>query len=209
MSCACDVVSEVWMALRSSIPSKPSAKLQIEMLMDQLSSRQVQLEILDKRCILEARRHRASGLRAQFRSKMLEHRRLQSQLTQLQRDRENALAQLDAVSNHEINQTFIRAIQGTGLSKNMVDVKKDTQTAIEDLQETVSNVREISDILGQPMTEDIDDDDLEQEFMDIDPADEIAVATTAPVMAITIPSVPRMEPKKPMPELRTAALFAS
>ena len=202
--CGCDVLADVWMLVRS-IPYK-SPKLQVEMLMDQLSSRQVQLEVLDRKCIVEARRHRASGLRAQFRSKMLEHRRLQGQLVQLQRYRENALAQLDAVSNHEINQTFLRAIRGSGLKA--IDVK-DSQTAIADLQETVSNIKEVSDLLGQPLSEDIDDDDLEQEFADFAATDTV---TTAPSMAITIPSVPTHTPaavKKPLPELRTATLFST
>ena len=202
--CGCDVLADVWMLVRS-IPYK-SPKLQVEMLMDQLSSRQVQLEVLDRKCIVEARRHRASGLRAQFRSKMLEHRRLQGQLVQLQRYRENALAQLDAVSNHEINQTFLRAIRGSGLKA--IDVK-DSQTAIADLQETVSNIKEVSDLLGQPLSEDIDDDDLEQEFADFAATDTV---TAPPSMAITIPSVPTHTPavlKKTLPELRTATLFSA
>jgi hypothetical protein len=76
---------------------------------------------------------------------MLEHRRLQAQLAQLQRYRESALAHVDAVSNHKINQTFLRAIQGTVINA-------DVSAVVEDLQESISSVREMSELLGQPLT---------------------------------------------------------
>ena len=210
-SCACDMFAEIWVALRniSAAAAPRSAKLQIEMLMDRLSCRQVELEMLDKRCIKEARRHKASGMRAQFRSNMLEHRQLQGQLTQLQRYRENALAQLDAVSNHEINQTFLRAIQGAGLGTAAID-SKETKKAIDDLQETVANVREISDLLGHPLSEGIDDDDLELEFADLaTEVDDVAVSAPPVVVSTTtLPTVPSSRPLAPVPELRTMSLFS-
>jgi hypothetical protein len=203
-SCACDVFSEMWVALNSGYAmSKAStkAKVQIEMLMDQLSSRQVQLEMLDKKCIAEARRHRASGARTQFRGKMLEHRRLQDQLVKLQRYRETALAQLDAVSNHEINQTFLRAIQGSGLGA--IDTKE-TEKSMEELQDAVKKVRDISDILGQPLADDADDDDLDLEFMEFSTGE----TTTEPpeVTAPLLPAVPHHPRPQPV-TLRTDALF--
>ena len=200
MACACDWFAELWVFFLRRGPHVASAKMQIEMLMDQLSSRQVQLEMLDKRCILEAKRHRTSGLRTQFRYKMLEHRRLQAQLVQLQRYREGALAQLDAVSHHEINQTFVRAIQGAGFKP--MDVKE-TESAIEDLQETIINVNKISDVLGQPLSEDIDDDDLEQEFLDFAPP----VSSAAVVSTMQLPPVPAQKTPQAL-ELRTTALFS-
>ena len=204
-SCACDVFSEMWVALNSGYAmSKAStkAKVQIEMLMDQLSSRQVQLEMLDKKCIAEARRHKTSGGRLQFRGKMLEHRRLQAQLLQLQRYRESALAQLDAVSNHEINQTFLRAIQGSGLTA--IDTKE-TEKSVDELQDAVKKVRDISDILGQPLTDDAEDDDLELEFMEYSATETL---TTAPeVTAPLLPAVPQHRQQPARPELRTDALF--
>jgi hypothetical protein len=203
-NCACDMFSQIWvMAYGGYVMHKGNdkAKVQIEMLMDQLSTRQVQLEMLDKKCIVDARRHKAAGVRLQFRNKMLEHRRLQLQLTQLQRYRETALAQLDAVSNHEINQTFMRAIQGSGLKA--IDTKE-TDTAVSEMQEAMKAVKDISDILGQPLTDDIDDDDLDLEFMEYSTNETVI---TPP--EVTLPLLPTVPQPVARPELRTAALFMS
>ncbi len=130
---------------------------------------------------------------------MLEHRRLQAQMTQLQRYRESALAHMDAVSNHEINQTFLRAIQGTvsGLKK-AGQAADHVSSAVEDLQESISSVREISDLLGQPLlsagAEEVTDDDLESEFMEFTTLDTIteapAAAAAAPTAAAAVPPTP-------------------
>jgi hypothetical protein len=128
---------------------------------------------------------------------MLEHRRLQAQMAQLQRYRESALAHMDAVSNHEINQTFIRAIQGSGMMLKVTH--SDAAAAVEDLQESISSVREISDVLGQPLAgvEEVTDEDLENEFMEFTALETI---TEVPELPAAVASAPN----KPPAELRTA-----
>jgi DNA-binding NarL/FixJ family response regulator len=174
--------------------------------MDQLASRQLALELQDRRCVAEARRNRGGLNKTLFRSKMLEHRRLQAQMAQLQRYRESALAHMDAVSNHEINQTFVRAIQGTvsGIKVSQVDVS----SVVEDLQESISGVKEISDLLGQPLAgaEEVTDEDLENEFMEFTSLETITEAPSAPVkewVALS-PTPPAAVATQPMMELRTA-----
>jgi uncharacterized membrane-anchored protein YjiN (DUF445 family) len=146
--------------------------------MDQLSARQLALELQDRRCVAEARRNRGGCNKVLFRSKMLEHRRLQAQMVQIQRFRESALAHMDAVSNHEINQTFMRAIQGTvsGIKVN----PSDAASVVEELHESIHSVKEISDLLGQPLagSEEITDEDLENEFMEFTTLETI---TEAPI----------------------------
>jgi hypothetical protein len=167
-------------------------------LMNQLAARHLALELQDRRCVAEARRNRGGLNKALFRSKMLEHRRLQAQMAQLQRYRESALAHMDAVSNHEINQTFIRAIQGSGMMLKVTH--SDAATAVEDLQESISSVREISDVLGQPLAgvEEVTDEDLENEFMEFTALETI---TEVPELPAAVASAP---PNKPPAELRTA-----
>jgi hypothetical protein len=147
---------------------------------DELETRMTHLELQDRRCLTEARRHHAAKTKTLFRSKMLEHRRLQRQMGQLQRFKENAIAQFDALSNHELNQTFIKAMQGlVGSSKGRAAAaREDAETVMEDFQESVSQVKDLSEFLGQPMmtsTDEVTDDDLESEFMEtsseIDSAD--------------------------------------
>ena len=176
-SCLCDMVSEVWMARASGAAT---AKMQIEMLLDQLSMRQARLELLHRECIADARRHKAAAQRKLFRERMLEHRRLQTQQLQLQRYRESALAQLDAVSNHEINQTFLRAMRSSGVGL------KDARTAMDEMHETVSSVQEISALLGQPVGASLADEVIDDDELELDFAEQDVVA--APVLA----DVPRV-----------------
>jgi hypothetical protein len=165
--------------------------------MDQLAGRQLALELQDRRCVAEARRNRGGLNKVLFRSKMLEHRRLQAQMAQLQRYRESALAHMDAVSNHEINQTFLRAIQGSvsGIKVNHTDAA----SAVENLQESITGVKEISDLLGQPVSgmEEVTDEDLENEFMEF---------TTLETITEVPPCVSEWDPPPAVPvvELRTA-----
>jgi hypothetical protein len=161
--CLCDFLSTVWLSVLQR--THPPRTASLDSVLENISSRQVQLELQDRRCVSEARRHHACGSKALFRAKMLEHRRFQAQLLQLQRYRENVNAQMDAMSHHQINQTFARAIAQGPLSR------EEAETVVEDLQESMSKAKEITDLLGQPLdssmySEDIMDEDLEQEFME-------------------------------------------
>ena len=170
MNCLCEFLSNLWCQVLRQ-PAPPGASM--ELVLDRLTTRQVQLEVQDRRCVCEARRHHATGSRTFFRSKMLEHRRLQAQLLQLQRYRENVVAQIDALSNHAINQTYVQAVKGASeLRKGMLTVG-DAEEAFEGINESMQGIRDVSDFLGQPLMPDATDDDLEREFIeDIGPREE-------------------------------------
>lgn len=197
--CLFDCVYSMYMKLSGYRQSHGSeAYLRQELIMDQLDTRLVQLELQDRRCLNDARRHHASKTRTLFRSKMLEHRRLQGQMAQLQRFKENAMAQFDALSNHELNRTFVKAMQGVMSSnKGLVTAtREDAETVMEDLQESVSQVKDLTEFLGQPMVngmtpDEVTDEDLEMEFatsMDDKACSEDAFSKEEePVPAITIP----------------------
>ena len=131
---------------------------------ESLKAKQIQIELLDRRCVSEAKRHHACNSKAMFRATMLEHRRLQAQLLQLQRYRENVHAQLDALSHHEINQTFVRAMA----NNRPLFSKEDAESTMDNIQETVNSAKEMSELLGQPIDAGMDvmDEDLEEEFME-------------------------------------------
>jgi hypothetical protein len=181
-----------------------SSKAGIEQVLDQIASRTIQLEVLDRKAISEARRHKSLGSKVPFRNKMLEHRRLQGQITQLQRYRESALAHLDAVSNQEINQSFIMAIQNAGGGPKKKEALKAAEVAMEDLQESVTSANQISELLGQPIGEEVTDDDLELEFMDISSEETI---TTVPEQVVSLPEAPSRQPVKVHQELRVNEMF--
>ena len=205
-NCMCDMFSEVrTLTQRGYAQSESSgSRVGIEQVIDQIASRTIQLEVLDRKCITEARRQRSLGAKLPFRNKMLEHRRLQAQMAQLQRYRESALAHLDAVSNQEINQTFIQAIKGAG--KKGIELKE-AEIAIEDLQETVTKSQQLSDLLGQPIGEEITDDDLDIEFMDFS-IEETEI--TAPEVVVKLPDVPHAKtPSTVRPlDLRVQQMFS-
>jgi hypothetical protein len=153
----------------------------MDTLLDQITTRQVNLELQSIRCINEARRHRASKAKPLFRAKMLEHRRIQNQMMQLQQYKENALAQIDALGNNEINQQFVKAMRGLANIHKGVP-REEIETTIDEMQESMSQVKELSSMLGQS-NEYIDDDELEKEFLD----EEEAKETTSSFSKISIP----------------------
>ena len=205
--CLFDCVYSMYMKLSGYRQSHGSETyLRQELIMDQLDTRLVQLELQDRRCLNDARRHHASKTRTLFRSKMLEHRRLQGQMAQLQRFKDNAMAQFDALSNHELNRTFVKAMQGVMSSnKGLVTAtREDAETVMEDLQESVSQVKDLSDLLGQPMVngmtpDDVTDEELETEFAtsmdDKACSDDIVSMEEEPVRAtITLPPTTTAQP---------------
>jgi hypothetical protein len=147
----------------SYLPPTPSTPASLDTLLGTLETRQIQIELQDRRCVAEARRHHACGSKALFRTKMLEHRRLQAQLMQLQRYRENVHAQIDALSHHEMNRTFMQAMA----KRPAVDTEEVKKT-IDTLHETLSSAKELTELLGEPIDAGVDvmDEELEQEFMD-------------------------------------------
>lgn len=212
-TCFCDLLSELRVAAQSGYVKAGTvgSKAGIEQVIDQIASRTIQLEVLDRKCISEARRHRTAKATIPFRNKMLEHRRLQNQILQLQRYRESALAHLDAVSNHEINQTFIKAIQNAGGSMKSVAMKE-AESAMENLQESVTHAQQLSDLLGQPIGDEVTDDDLELEFFEISSAETTTVSNLQEI-TVTMPDLPAppqlVDAKAPpAKELRITGLFA-
>ena len=208
-SCLCGMLSEMRAYRQDGYLSMSEAegRMGIERVITQISSRAVQLEVLDRKCINEARRHKELGAKVQFRSKMIEHRRLQNQMTQLQKFRESALTHLDAVSNQEINQTFIRASQSAGKAgANGIKIKE-VKSVLDGLHETVSHSNELSELLGERIGEEITDEDLDLEFMDISIEETI---TVAPEPVVSLPSVPVATTKVPArtPELRIQEMFS-
>jgi hypothetical protein len=180
MQCLRDCVESVYANFIGYQRSCNDPLMGQEIVLDELNMRLVRLELQDRNCLNDARRHRASGSKTLFRSKMLEHRRVQVQIEQLHRFKENAMAQFDALSNHELNRTFINAMKGiVGTSKSrVVAAREDAETVMEDLQESVTQVKDLSDILGQPVvggtmlssSEEVTDEDLESEFLEFDAA---------------------------------------
>ena len=185
--CLCDFFSTVWLHLLQRTRSPESS---LDSVLDTLASRQIQIELQDRRCVSEARRHHACGSKALFRAKMLEHRRLQAQLLQLQRYRENVHAQLDALSHHEINQTFMRAMA----TRPAFDRKEVTKT-MDDLHESIKDAKEMTELLGEPIEAGMDvlDEDLEQEFLDSMMDEETSPLSmpSAPVRAVEVVPPPR------------------
>lgn len=195
MSCidwASVFLSECVLSMRGFSPVVRNSAADMNEVMEQLASRHLALELQDRRCVAEARRNRTN--KVLFRSKMLEHRRIQAQMTQLQRYRESALAHMDAVSNHEINQTFIRAIQGTVTGIKPADVT----STVDELHESINNVREISELLGQPLPgiEEVSDEDLENEFMEFNTLETV-------IESPSLPSPVATQQQQPI-ELKTA-----
>jgi len=189
----CDLFTSVYDCVSTIrinlLQPKPAPSASLDSLLNTLETRQIQLELQNRRCVAEAKRHHACGSKALFRAKMLEHRRQQAQLLQLQRYRENVHAQMDALSHHEINRTFMQAMA----QRPAVDTKEVKET-LDDLHDTLNSAKEITELLGQPVDAGVDvmDEELEQEFMDTMEQQEIApLLPPARVEAVVVVPPPR------------------
>jgi hypothetical protein len=140
----------------------------MQVVMDRLEVRQMQLEVQQRRCVCEAKRHRASGSKSLFRAKMLEHRRIQSQIMQLQKCKEGISSKMDALSNHELNQTYLMAMkEASSEAKQRLIPVSDAESTIEQMNEAIHGAKELSEFLSQTIEPDEAlDEDLEQEFLD-------------------------------------------
>jgi hypothetical protein len=170
MHCVYDCLCTVYAHIAGYRRSKEvEASLRQEVMVDQINTRLVTLELQDKRCLNDARRFKASGTRGLFRSRMLEHRRLQAQMLQLQRFRENVMAQFDALSNHELNRSFVRTMQElVGNNKDRVaETREDAESVMEEFNESISQVKDLSEFLGQASAaggDEVTDEELDAEF---------------------------------------------
>ena len=182
-ACLCDFLSAIWVQVMNS--SRQTEAHSMDLILDNLSSRQISLEIQDRRCLGEARRFHASGSKTLFRSKMMEHRRLQAQLLQLQRYKENLMVQIDAAKNHELNQSIVSALRGTSALHRSKSAMQDAESALEDVQESMAHVKELSEFLGQPLlVTDVNDEDLEEELLELSrPASSGRIADESPFSA--------------------------
>ncbi len=131
---------------------------------------------------------------------------MQAQLLQLQRYRENVVAQMDALSNHAINQTYVQAVRGASeLRKGLMTVE-DAESAFEGINESMQGIKEVSEFLGQPLIQDVTDEDLEREFLeDIGPREEQQPFLTAPVAPVSTAVVAPTTSSVGVQPLRVAA----
>jgi hypothetical protein len=109
------------------------------------------------------------------------------------------MAQLDALSTHELNRTFVRAMQGmVGVTKGRVTAtREDAVLVMEDLQDSLLQVKDLSEFLGQPVvSDDVDDAELELEFL------EEENAAAEPPSILNTAAVERPQPSSDVTETR-------
>lgn len=164
MNGLCEFLAGAWFQLVERVRPPASVPPSMDKVLESLATREIALQLQSQKAVLEARRMHAQGQKALFRSRMLEHRRVQAQLLQLQRYKENVQTQMDALSNHEINRALVDAMQSAvkAHGKNTAVMRDDADEAMRSLNDTMAHTHEITELLGQPLevSEEVDDDEL-------------------------------------------------
>ena len=97
------------------------------------------------------------------------------------------------MSNHEIDQTFVSAMQSAVRAHKLASyTPEDAKITMDELHTSVKGAQEMSELLGQPLTEEVLDEDLEQEFLEVAGVEDVTLpsAVVAPVqVAIPPPRV--------------------
>ena len=75
---------------------------------------------------------------------------------------------MDALSNHELNQTYLMAMkEASSEAKQRLIPVSDAESTIEQMNEAIHGAKELSEFLSQTIEPDEAlDEDLEQEFLD-------------------------------------------
>lgn len=168
----------------------------IDKLIGQLTKKEDHIIISIHHCCTRAQQLKREKKIIALKDKVMEHRRLQTQLQKIRKLKENAISQLDLIDINEINQIFITAMR-TLSPKTIIDENMRTKVddIVQDTQDSINEVNEISNILAQPISKsnsmmldiELTDDDIEREFESLLPVSDSELEP--PDISIADPSV--------------------
>jgi hypothetical protein len=159
-------------ALRTRDDNIATAKETVDKLIAQLTRKEDHILVSLHQCVSTAKQCHREKKTFALKDKMMEHRRLQTQLQRIRQLKNNALLQLDLIDNDEINHIFVTAMQSLA-PKSIVpeDMKVKIEDVVQDTQDTMQEVQDISNMLAQPILrnsaargEEFSDADAELEF---------------------------------------------
>ena len=158
--------------LKSREDNVASAKDTVDKLISQLTRKEDHILVSLHQCVSTAKQYHREKKTFALKDKLMEHRRLQTQLQRIRQLKNNALLQLDLIDNDEINHIFVTAMKSLA-PKTMVteNMRVKIEDVVQDTQDTMHEVQNISDMLAQPIlrnsavpNDELTDDDMEQEF---------------------------------------------
>lgn len=171
-----------------------------------LSKREEHLESQINMCVKTAK-EKMKGRRKDKRGAMFQLKRkkmLEKRMGEIQNFKLNLEQQIFALEGANTNQQMVGAISSA--RDQMVNIQKTTDidqidTLREDMDDINSKQEEITSILAEPMGTEMDEDELDAEFADLEAEmaedDAITNITALPAQPTTEPSVPVALPRVP------------
>lgn len=197
-SCLQEAVSALWIGLTGHYRLTNEDKMieaedQLERLLKQLDRREETLRTYAGRVAQEALSLRGRD-RTRCRNKVQEHKRAQAQLDRLVTYKDMVLVHMDALRNTELNKTLIGALQESSKtlkSMGVVEGVKQAEAVVTDVETSIAQVQELTELLGTPLTSNITvtDEELDAELglLESDGLEDVILTTNSMEQPSVVP----------------------
>lgn len=197
-SCLHELVSALWIGVMGKYRLRyedkaEDAEEQLQGLLHSLEKRDAVLDAQQELLLadVQAARHKN---KARCKQKFIEYKRVVLQRERLHKYRDMVAAHMDALSNSELNKTLISTLQESAKTlkaMGVVDGVKQAELVVADVESSMAQVQELTQVLGQPIHVDYDaadwDAELEELLREEDPTP-VAVVVPPTMQAMSAPA---------------------
>ena len=195
-NCLVEMMSALWILLTMKwrLPENEQAsdaEESLQRLICNLDKRGLALQEQEHALLEEVQANKVRN-RARCRQKFFEYKRVQVQKERLNTYRDMVTAHIDALNNTELNKALITTLQESAKtlkSMGAIDGVKQAELVVADVESSMAQVQELTQVLGQPINVNYSMDDWNEEleeFLRDDEGEGMAAAA-----AIDPPSVTR------------------
>lgn len=181
--CLIETLSALWIALRGKYrltqeDQATVAEHSLGQLMETLERRLESIQQQQEVCFAEVVAQRQKNAK-RAKQKFIEYKRLEAQKERVFTYKDMVLAHMDALNNTELNHTFIHTLQESSKTlkaMGVVDGVRQAELVVSDVEASMQQAQELTQVLGQPIHVDYKTEEWENEFEAMLREDEMAQA---------------------------------
>lgn len=143
---------------------------QLQRLIENLEKRDATLSAQQDSLLSEVQMSRASKNKVRCKQKFVEYKRVQLQRERLGTYKDTVMAHIDALNNTELNKALISTLQESAKTlkaMGVVDGVKQAELVVADVESSMAQVQELTQVLGQPIHVDYNSQDWDLELEEL------------------------------------------
>ena len=191
-SCLHELVAALWIGFTGKYRLQYAdraleAEDQLQTLLKSLDQRDAALAEQQETLMKEVHSAHKIKNRARCKQKYTEYKRLEVQRQRLTTYKEMVMAHIDALNNTELNKALISTLQESSKTlkaMGVVDGVKQAELVVADVENSMAQVQELTQVLGQPINIEYNAEDWDAELDDLLREDD---ETTTPVAVVLEP----------------------